>query len=90
MAKQLGESGDFVLINGSDAIERKLLNLFENAQDSVCVMIPWQRMHQWIDNHYDTFMKTLKRKVFIRVITDHPNNPTVSKRTLMLLKIIPI
>ncbi len=74
-----GESGQVILIHGTEAIDLKLKNLMENTQDNVCAMFPWQRLHQWLITNYELVVKTLERKVYVRVITEYPNNSQVTK-----------
>jgi PAS domain S-box-containing protein len=71
--------GTFVLIRGTEAIERKLHGLLVQAKDSAYVMVPWQRMQQWVTLNFDAVKDALTRNVHIRLITEQPNGPNVSK-----------
>jgi sugar-specific transcriptional regulator TrmB len=74
-----GEVEQFVLIQGIEAIERKLQNLLEKTCDNVSIMVPWHRMNQWVTSNYDIINKALKRNVLFRVITNKPENLTLPK-----------
>ena len=81
------EESQFVLIHGDDAIEHKLVKLMASAQDCVCVMVPGQRMHQWVDSNYDLLKEKLEKKVNVRVITEQTRDSKLQKLINSLAKL---
>ncbi len=74
----------FIIINGAEAIEHKLQNLLATSTSSACVIVPWQRINHWIAANYEIVKIALKKKVFIRLITEQPGSLNSSKEFITL------
>jgi PAS domain S-box-containing protein len=85
--KTNSEESQFVLVHEGEALELKLRKLLETAQDSICVMDPKQRMFQWTAANYELIKKALERKVNVRIITEQPGDPNVSREINELKKL---
>ncbi len=80
------EEEQFVLVHQGDAIELKLRKLVETSQNSLCIMVPWQIISQWIVINHKIIRKALEKKVNIRVITEQQINSNKSKDITALEK----